>query len=521
MSQTRIFMVIGILLGLAATGTALRGQDQDLDRMVIHADQREATISPEIYGQFAEHLGHCIYGGLWVGEDSPIPNTRGIRNDVLEALKKLNIPVLRWPGGCFADEYHWRDGIGPRNERRPTVNTHWGMVTESNQFGTHEFMDLCEQLGCEAYIAGNVGSGTVQEMQDWIEYMTFGGDSTMANLRRQNGRDKPWKVKYFGVGNENWGCGGQMTPEHYSDVFRRYQNYVWNYSGNRITKVACGASSDDFNWTEAVMKGAARFMDAISLHHYVLPGNWSHKGSATDFGEAEWFAVLEKSLYVDDLIRRHLDIMDRYDPRKRVALVVDEWGTWYDPEPGRNSAFLYQQNTLRDALAAGVFLNIFNSHCDRVKMANIAQMVNVLQSMVLTEGPKMIVTPTYHVFEMYKVHQGATLLPSTLDCRPYQYDGNNLPSVSASASVDNSNRIHVTVCNLDPHRSAGIALDIRGFQPRKASGRVLTASTMDARNTFESPDAVKPAEVTGIEVDGSQVRVQLPPKSVSVLELAP
>ncbi|MFS8572711.1 MAG: alpha-N-arabinofuranosidase, partial [Clostridia bacterium] len=390
-----------------------------MNRVIIGADLGSVTIEKYIYGHFSEHLGRCIYEGYWVGEDSDIPNIRGIRKDVVEALKKLNPPVLRWPGGCFADEYHWMDGIGPREKRPTMVNTHWGGVTENNHFGTHEFMDLCELLGADPYICGNVGSGTVQEMAQWVEYITFDGKSPMADLRRQNGREEPWRLPFFGIGNENWGCGGNMRPEYYADLYRRYQTYVRHFGKNRIYKIACGPNGDDYRWTEVLMREAGAYMDGLSLHYYTVPGTWAKKGSATEFDEDEWFITLKKALRIEELIKRHSAIMDRYDPLKRVGLIVDEWGTWYDVEPGTNPAFLYQQNTVRDALVAGLHLNIFNNHAERVKMANIAQTVNVLQAMILTDGPKMIVTPTYHVFEMYKPHQGATLLPPWVEAERY------------------------------------------------------------------------------------------------------
>jgi alpha-N-arabinofuranosidase len=374
------------------------GMVQAQNRIIVNADQGSDIISKHIYGHFSEHLGHCIYGGYWVGEDSPIPNTRGIRNDVVQALKDLQIPNLRWPGGCFADEYHWMDGIGPRDKRPKMVNTHWGGVTEDNSFGTHEFLDLCEQLGCEPYITGNLGSGSVEEMSKWVEYITFDGESPMSNLRKQNGREKPWKVKFWGVGNENWGCGGNMTADFYSDQNRRYATYCRNYGDNQLYKIACGSNGGDFNWTETVMKNAGYQMQGLSLHHYTVPNTWADKGSATQFSEADYFSTIEKTLVMDNFVSRHSAIMDLYDPMKRVGLIVDEWGTWYNVEPGTNPGFLYQQNTLRDAIVAGINLNIFNRHASRVKMANIAQTVNVLQAVILTDNEKMVLTPTYWVY---------------------------------------------------------------------------------------------------------------------------
>lgn len=492
------------------------------NRLIVQADVGKGRISKYIYGHFAEHLGRCIYEGFWVGEDSPIPNTRGIRNDVVEALKRIRVPVLRWPGGCFADEYHWQDGIGPRETRKKRINTHWGGVVETNHFGTHEFLDLCEMIGCEAYIAGNVGSGTVREMAEWVEYITADGDSALAGLRRANGREKPWKLKFFGVGNENWGCGGNMRPEYYADLYRHYQTYVRNFNGNRVYRVACGPNTDDYRWMETVMREAHRLMDGISLHYYTIPGDfWKGKGSATRFDEREWHVTMQKALRMDELITRHTAIMDRYDPAGRVGLIVDEWGAWYDAEPGTHPAFLYQQNTIRDALIAGVTLNIFHKHCKRVHMANLAQTVNVLQSVILTEGERMILTPTYHVFDMYKVHQDAMLLDAFLETEPYKLDGESVPRLSASASKDGNGHLHISLCNLDPGTPAAIEIELRGIatERMKIAGTELTADDMRRHNTFERPDAVAPAPFDRFRADGSRIRAELAPMSVTVLSV--
>lgn len=460
--------------------------------IVVNTDWKQGIINKNIYGQFAEHLGRCIYEGIWVGEDSPIPNTNGIRNDVVEALKKLNIPVLRWPGGCFADEYHWKDGIGPKGNRKRMVNTHWGGVVENNHFGTHEFFQLCELLDAEPYICGNVGSGTVQEMSEWVEYMTFDGESPMAAWRQENGREKPWKLKYFGVGNENWGCGGNMRPEYYADLYRRYQTYVRNYGENRIYRIAGGANVDDYRWTEVLMREAGHLMDGLSLHNYTIPGNWEGKRQALGFDEAEWFETMKKSLHMDELITRHSAIMDQYDPDKRVGLIIDEWGTWFLTEPGTNPGFLYQQNTMRDALVAGLHLHIFHNHHDRVQMTNIAQMVNVLQAMVLTEGPAMLLTPTYHIFEMFKVHQDAQALAVHVKVGDYEYDGDSIPQVSVSASKAQDGNIHISFCNVHPGESANLNLELRGLEEvKKISGVVLANDDMQAHNTFDQPERVK------------------------------
>lgn len=492
------------------------------NRVTINADQALNTINRNIYGHFSEHLGRCIYEGIWVGEDSPIPNTNGIRNDVVAALKQIKIPVLRWPGGCFADEYHWKDGIGPREQRKRMINTHWGGVVENNHFGTHEFLMLCEMLECEPYISGNVGSGTVQEMSEWVEYITFDGVSPMAELRAENGREKPWNLKYFGVGNENWGCGGNMRPEYYADLYRRYQTYVRNYGDNKIHKIACGPNVDDYRWMDVVMREAHWMMDSISLHYYTLPRDtWHDKGPATGFEEDEWYSTLKRALKMDELITRHSAIMDKYDPNKRVGLIVDEWGTWYNVEPGTNPGFLYQQNTIRDAIVAGLTLNIFHAHSDRVTMANLAQVINVLQSVILTEGEKMITTPTYHVFDMYKVHQDASLLHTAVVSDDYVRGDASIPQVSVSASKDAEGRIHISLCNLDNVNGTEVEIDLRGLEGQQLAitGTELTASVNDAHNTFEQPNAVAPAAFHSFTVEGTKVKVNLSSMSVTQLQV--
>ena len=489
-------------------------------RVVVNADRVKGTINRNIYGHFSEHLGRCIYEGLWVGEDSPIPNTNGIRNDVLEALKRIRIPVLRWPGGCFADEYHWKDGVGPREKRKRMVNTHWGGVIENNHFGTHEFLMLCELLGCEPYISGNVGSGTVQEMSEWVEYITFDGESPMANWRRENGREKPWRIKYWGVGNENWGCGGNMRPEYYADLYRQFQTYLRNYGDNKLHKIACGANTADYHWTEVLMKQAAPFMHGLSLHYYTVPGPWEKKGPATGFTTDEWWITLKKALFMDELVTKHSAIMDVYDPEKRIDLIVDEWGTWYDVEPGTNPGFLYQQNSIRDALVAGATLHIFHRHCDRVRMANIARLVNVLQSVILTEGERMLLTPTYHVFDMFKVHQDAELLDSWESVERTGPEG-ELPKVSVSASRAADGKIHISLCNLDFEGSAKVDVELRGLGGGavSATGTTLTSDRIDGHNTFDEPERVKPAAFNGFTIEGGRLDVTLPPMSVTMLEL--
>ncbi len=484
-----------------------------MQNYLINPNQRISKINKDIYGTFSEHLGRCIYEGTFVGADSPIPNVNGMRKDVVEALKEMGLPVLRWPGGCFADEYHWKDGIGPKEGRKKMINTHWGGLVEDNSFGTHEFFELCEQIGCDAYVNGNVGSGTVQEMSEWIEYMTFDGISPMAELRKQNGREKPWKLKYFGVGNENWGCGGHMLPEFYADQYRRYETYVRDYYGNEhIYRVACGPNAFDFNWTEVLMKKAASRLNGLSLHYYTIPtGDWGHKGAALTYTDDEYYATISAAYRMEELVRRHTEIMNHHDPEKRVDLIVDEWGTWYDVEEGTNPGFLYQQSTMRDALVAGLTLNIFNKHCDRVRMANIAQTVNVLQSVILTDGEKMLLTPTYHIFKLFKDHSENTLLGSFLTT-DYLED-KKTPVLTESASVKKDGTIISTISNASLTDVEEIKCQIADSAVSSIEAEIVTGNARDY-NSFEKSDVVATQKFTDLTVTADGFIAKIPPCSV-------
>lgn len=512
----RLLLALGwqmILLPIFAQKTA--------DAVITLQPSNGTTINKHIYGHFAEHLGRCIYGGFYVGEgNQAVPNTNGIRNDVVMALKELKIPNLRWPGGCFADTYHWKDGIGPKDERPTIVNRWWGGVTEDNSFGTHDFLNMCELLDTEPYLSANVGSGTVQEVIDWVQYTNHSGKSPMADLRRENGREEPWNVTYWGVGNETWGCGGNMTPEYYSDVYRKFATFMTGWSNDTgIVRIASGASSSDYNWTEVLMKNIPKHLiEGVALHHYSVI-DWSNKGPATGFEESQYFAIMERALRMEELITGHLAIMDKYDPEKKVALVVDEWGGWYDVEPGTNPGFLYQQNTMRDAMIAGTTLNIFNNHADRVLMANLAQTINVLQAVILTDSTRMILTPTYHVMRMYNVHQDATLIPLALKTREYTFEGESLPAVWASASKDKSGAVHISMVNIHAQESQSVNLDLGEEKFNDISGSVLKSETISDHNTFDQPDRVKPETFKGFKKNGAIVNVELPPFSVVVLKL--
>jgi alpha-N-arabinofuranosidase len=480
-------------------------------KLMLTPTKNGSVINKNIYGHFSEHLGACIYNGIYVGKDSPIPNTNGIRNDIIDALKNIKVPVLRWPGGCFADEYHWKNGVG---ERTRMINTCWGGFVEDNSFGTHEFMELCDLVGCEPYICGNVGSGTVREMSEWVEYMTFEGDSPMAAERRKNGRDEPWKLKYFGVGNENWGGGGNMRVEYYADIYRQYQTYLKNYSGNTLYKIACGPSGGDWNWTEKLMESAGKMLDGIALHYYTLPtGDWNDHGSSTDFDTEVYYDTLRQTLKMEHLLDEHSRIMDKYDPEKRVGLVVDEWGTWFNPEPGTNPGFLYQQSTMRDAIVAAINLNLFNNHCDRVSMANIAQIVNVLQAIILTEGEKMLLTPTYHVFDLFKAHQDAYLVDTYIQT---EESSRGVPCLSASASLKDGVTT-ITIANLSADKGYEIRSECSSLS--RIAGRILTGA-IDAKNTFDNPENVKITEFNAFSTIGGVLKFTIPACSVMEVRIA-
>ncbi|CAI9390394.1 alpha-N-arabinofuranosidase [Microbacterium sp. T2.11-28] len=496
---------------------------------VVDLDVTGDTISRHLYGHFAEHLGRCIYGGFWVGEDSDIPNVRGIRSDVVDALRALRVPNLRWPGGCFADEYHWRDGVGPRAERPTMVNTHWGDVVEDNAFGTHEFMDLCEMLGADAYVNGNVGSGTVQEMSEWVEYLTRSGDSPMARLRRANGRDEPWQVAFWGLGNEAWGCGGHMTPDYYTSLARRYATFCRDHDGNRLTRIAAGAADADLRWTHALMASAvssntpdpqASPYQAISFHYYTHSGTGIQRESATEFDAEQYYRTLAHAAGVERVISAHEAVMDAYDPERRIGLVCDEWGTWWRVEPGTNPGFLFQQNTVRDALVAGLHFDAFHRHAGRLRMANIAQTLNVLQAMILTDDEGgLVLTPTYHVYEMNVGHHDAASAPSHVVRSPAATVGDEeLPLLSLSASTRGATAL-LSLTHSGIEGPLPVTVDLRGRRAVVARARVLTGPDAQAHNTPEAPDAVAPAPLDAeVGADGV-LRLTLPAHAFATVEL--
>lgn len=489
--------------------------------ITIEGQNPKQEISKHIYGHFAEHLGRCIYDGFWVDSTLPVEKQGRIRLDIVKALKEINIPNLRWPGGCYADEYQWRNGVGDPAKRPATINSHWGGVVEDNSFGTHEFLELCNLLGTEPYISANVGSGTPEDMRDWIEYLNFEGKSTLTLERESNGHKDPYKVSFWGVGNESWGCGGDMTPEFYSDQYRRFQCYARNYSGNNLRKIACGPNIADYKWMETCMKNIpAWMMWGISLHYYTIPtGDWGKKGSATNFDEKEYFETMKRCLYMEELLQKHSAIMDRYDPERKVALVVDEWGVWTDVEPNTAPGFLYQQNSMRDALIAASTLNVFNNYSHRVKMANLAQAINVLQALVLTEKEKMVLTPTYHIFKMYKVHHDAKLLPIQIGTGVYKFSNDSVSQLNASASQDKSGKIHISVVNLNPKETISSNVVLNGVKINKINGEILTSAQFTDYNSFDNPNKIFPKKYNGAKQTPVGIELSLPPLSVVVLEI--
>jgi len=491
--------------------------------ITIHMQNGKDTISKHIYGHFAEHLGRGIYDGFYVGKDSEIENINGIRKDVVEALKELDIPVIRWPGGCFAEQYHWMDGVGAVENRPKVVNIFWGGEAEDNSFGTHEFLELCELLDTEPYIAVNIASGTVKEASQWIEYVTSDVDSDITALRKQNGREKPWDVKFWGIGNENWGCGGSMNAEYYTNVFKRYSTYC-----NGEYKIASGGVFDDLSWTETFMKGIQEvpdfihMVDGLSYHYYTICNNWSEKGSATKFDKSEWFRSMNNTLKMEANIKEHIGIMDKYDPENKIALIADEWGTWYDVEPGTNPSFLFQQNSLRDALVAALGLNIFNNNARRIKMANIAQTVNVLQAMILTDGEQMIKTPSYYVFKMYKVHQNALLLPSQVSSERFFHEDVSIPSLSVSASKQNNDRTNVTIVNVNPEKEINTTIQLKLEETQLidlVAAEVITSHQMNAINDFGKTPEVTSTKFSDFKIKHKTIEIDIPSKSIVLLSI--
>ena len=526
-SRLQRSLLIVALITIALTASAIAA-----DKIAVSVDVSKAgpKIDRNIFGQFAEHLGHGIYEAAWVGPDSSIPNTRGIRNDVVAALKAIKVPNVRWPGGCFADEYHWRNGIGPADKRTVTLNPNWGGVIEPNSFGTHEFMDFVDQIGAEAYVSVNVGSGTPREASEWLEYMTTAQQTTLQKERAANGHPAPYKVPYLGIGNESWDCGGNMSPDYYLSQLKIYSHFVRNYnpaqqSKDQMLKIAVGPGGDEpryVEWTDTIMKAWQHHqwswdMNGLSMHSYTV-GSFPPVYKSVGFGEADYSKILQLTLQMDGLIGKYSAIMDKYDPDKKITLVVDEWGAWYAPMPGSNPGFLVQQNSIRDAVLASLNLNIFARHAERVRMANIAQMINVLQAMIMTDKERMVLTPTYHVFKMYVPFQDATSVPVAFDAGTYKNGDITLPRVDAIAAKDTKGKLWLAITNLDPNQPVEIDASVSGINAKSASGETLTAPQVDSVNTFDAPNTVAPKAISA-KAEGGKLVLTLPPKSVTVVSV--
>jgi alpha-L-arabinofuranosidase len=516
-----------VIFGLTAI-LSLPALAADSIHLSIDASKPGPRINRNIFGQFAENLGHGLYEGIWVGPDSSIPNTRGIRNDVVAALKELKVPNVRWPGGCFADQYHWRKGIGPRDKRPATVNSAWGDVIDTNAFGTDEFMDFIQQIGSTPYVSINIGSGTPQEAAEWLEYMTAAAPTALAKERAANGHPEPYTVGFLGIGNESWDCGGAMTPDYYAGLMKVYSRFVLNMNPaqrekNQMLKIAVGPGTPDTEWSEAVMNAWKKHtwawdINGVSLHWYTVPNGWPPSTASEKFGLDEYVKSLKSTLFMDEFLRKQEAVMDKYDPEKKVTLTVDEWGAWHAPLPGSNPAFLVQQNSIRDAILASLNLNIFARHADRVRMANIAQMVNVLQAMILTDKENFVLTPTYYVFKMYVPFQDATLIPVVLDAGAYTHGNVTVPRVDAIAAKAVDGRVLLEISNLDAENPVAIDTDLPGIRPRSATAETLTGVAVDSINTFQSPNVVVPKPAT-VRIQNGKLSLTLEPRSVTVVSI--
>ena len=515
-------IVLAASLALAF-GHAAPAQTPPPSEVSVTVDTTKAgpVIDRHIYGQFAEHLGRGIYDGVWVGEHSRIPNIHGYRKDVVEALKAIKVPVVRWPGGCFADAYDWRDGVGPRAKRPVRANLRWGGL-EPNSFGTHEFLNFTELIGADAFVSGNVGSMTPLDMANWMEYMTSSENTTLTKERRRNGRDKPWQVKYLGIGNELWGCGGVMNAQYAADVSNRYAIFVRAPPGQSLTKVISGPKgldADVYDYTDTLMKNV-QDLQMLSVHQYTL--RYPHplgaigkpRGPALGFNETDWAAMLAKAETMDTLLTGLTAVMDKDDPAKHTTIALDEWGAWYDPTPGFPPGSATQQNTLRDAEVAALTLNIFHRHTDRLKMANIAQMVNVLQAMILTDHEKFLRTPTYWIYSMYVPFQDATPYAASVSGPTVTRGEFSLAQVDVSAARGVDGKLYLSLVNTDPDRPAHVTTNLSGA----AAGQILTAPSMEAHNTFEAPNALHPAAFAG-RSEGGRLVFDLPAKAVAVVRI--
>jgi alpha-L-arabinofuranosidase len=515
-----------------------RAQATD-SQIEILLDEPIGTISPKLHGQFSEHIGGVIYDGVWVGEASTIPNVGGIRKELITKLQQLNVPVVRWPGGCFADSYDWRDGIGPR-AKRPRRTNFWAndpfmrkapngpQKYEPNQFGTDEFMHFCSLIDAEPYVAANVRGLTALDMDHWVAYCNSpAGMTTLADLRAGNGRAEPYRAIYWGVGNESWGCGGNFTPDEYASEFRRFTTWVPDY-GLSLHFIGSGPNGDDFAWTRGFFEAlAAKGPDQLdrvwgwALHYYC---GTSGKGQAIDFTVEDWYDLLGKASRMESLIARHWSVMGETDETHKVKLVVDEWGTWHKPGTEIAPGFLFCQiPTMRDALVSALTLDIFHRNAEKLGMANVAQLINNLNCLFLAHHDRFIVTPNFYVFDMYKAHQGGKSLRLLVAAPPISYAreldrvGATLWGLSGSASLLRKKLVLTTV---NPHVTEGRSAEItvRGASVESCRVKTLTNPDIHAHNSFSHPNAIE-LKNEQVASPGPKLFWEFKPASVTCMEM--
>ena len=531
-SNRRDFLKSLAVSGMGAAGLSALEAAQAPAHIEILPGEPIGTINPEIYGHFIEHLGGVIYDGVWVGPDSKIPNEGGIRRSLIDALKAIHAPIVRWPGGCFADSYDWRDGIGAAAERKARTNF-WG-GTDPNSFGTAEFLRFCSLVGTKPYLAANVRSLPARDFYQWVEYCNSPAGSTAgAKQRGALGHPEPYNVRYWGVGNESWGCGGNFTAEEYAAEFRRFTAWVPRYE-KPLDLIASGASDHQVDWTRKLMralqdKGQLDSVFGLSVHYYSwnLSGgrttDWNRgKGDALNFNEFEWYEMLAQGSAMDPIIRDHWAVMAESDPQHQIKLIIDEWGAWYRPGTEVRPGFtISQMLTLRDALLSGLTLDIFHRHADKVAMANVAQLVNCLHSLILATEDKFVLTPVYHVFKMYMSHMGAQAVRTEFGAPPLTYDRvgkpATLPGLSGSASISGKD-LTLTVVNPHTSRTLETEIAVRGATITGGRGQILTHADIHAHNDFQHPDVLRPEPVS-VAVSGDRLVHRFPPASVTALYL--
>jgi alpha-N-arabinofuranosidase len=542
--------------GLARLPLAAQATQVDA-HIEIMPSETIGTISPEIYSHFIEHLGGVIYDGVWVGEGSKIPNTRGIRNSFIDMMRAVKAPVLRWPGGCFADSYDWHDGIGPRSKRRARA-AFWGQQ-DSNEYGLHEFMQTCRLIGCKPYLAANLRTQPARDFYEEIEYCNAPSGKLpshsaapaavngLAALRAANGDTEPFHVDLWGVGNETWGCGGNLTPEEYAAEFRRFTAWTPSYSNEPLRFVAVGPNGDDVQWTQRLFKALyanpeRRKLWGLSVHYYTSGGAEKFAtGDALQFTDGEFYDLLTRGSLMEKIVNDHWGAMGN-DPRQpSVKLVVDEWGAWYGKGTELTPDYhLSQQSTVRDALLTGITFDIFQRHADKVAVAAVAQSVNCLHSLMLTQGDKVALTPTFNVFKMYLPHQGATAvraeftassIDNPLGNKPVQVGGNSyigelapvktLAGLSGSASIPAGQPRQLTLTVVNPHIDRPMTTEIlvRGASIASAKGTVLASRDIHDHNDFSQPDAVKAVAASfGPPTNGCLIHT-FAPASVTAIQI--